>query len=170
MKKDRTALRLTSAAMAAALVFLFTFLIKVPTGVGYIHFGDALVFLYAAASGDYLALIVAALGEGLADIAGGFAIYFPATVLIKALMALPVVLTARKGHAPRSRVTILAVCASLLIELPGYFLADWILARDYAFVDLVTNAVQVIGSILIYVVLALLLEKSNYQKLLRHTK
>lgn len=170
MRSGTKARRLTNASMATTLIFLFTFLIRIPTGAGYIHPGDALALLCAAATGDYLALLAAALGEGLADLAGGFAIYFPATVLLKALMAFPVVLAARKGHALRSRATILAVCASPLIELPGYFLADWILARNYAFPDFAANAVQAIGSILIYVVLAVLLEKSNYQKLLSHTK
>ena len=65
-------LRLTTAAVATALVFLFTFLIRVPTALGYIHLGDALVLLYAAVSGDPLALLVGALGEGLADVAGGY--------------------------------------------------------------------------------------------------
>ena len=46
--------RLTTAAVATALVFLFTFLIKVPTVIGYIHLGDAFVLLYAALTGDKL--------------------------------------------------------------------------------------------------------------------
>ena len=54
--------RLTTAAVATALVFLFTFLIKVPTVIGYIHLGDAFVLLYAALTGDPLALLVGALG------------------------------------------------------------------------------------------------------------
>ena len=83
-------LRLTTAAVATALVFLFTFLIRVPTVLGYIHLGDAFVLLYAAVSGDPLALLVGALGEGLADVAGGYFQYAPATMLIKALIALPV--------------------------------------------------------------------------------
>ena len=159
--------RLTTAALATALVFLFTFFIRVPTGLGYIHLGDALVLLFAAATGDPLALLVGALGEGLADLAGGYFNYLPATVLIKALIALPVLLFARK--APRetplfSWKTILWTLPSVPITLAGYFAADWVLARAYAFADLATNAVQAVGSIVLFVLLAAAFDRAD----LRH--
>ena len=96
-------LRLTTSAVVTALIFLFTFLVKVPTGVGYIHLGDAFVLLYAAATGDPLALFAGALGEALADIAGGYAPYAPVTAVIKVLIALPVVLSVRREQGAGTR-------------------------------------------------------------------
>ncbi|MBQ8082876.1 MAG: ECF transporter S component [Clostridia bacterium] len=166
--------RLTTAAVATALVFLFTFLIKVPTVIGYIHLGDAFVLLYAALTGDPLALLVGALGEGLADVAGGYFQYAPATMLIKALIALPVVLSARNGPSEdkdRSKVltakTFLWSLPSVPITLGGYFLIDYLLSGAYAYAALWTNAVQAGGSLLVFVVLALGFEKSRIGERLR---
>ncbi|MBQ2567662.1 MAG: ECF transporter S component [Clostridia bacterium] len=166
--------RLTTAAVATALVFLFTFLIKVPTVIGYIHLGDAFVLLYAALTGDPLALLVGALGEGLADVAGGYFQYVPATMLIKALIALPVVLSVRKEQTDgkdRSKIltvkTFLWSLPSIPITLGGYFLIDYLLSGAYAFAALWTNAVQAGGSLLVFVVLALGFEKSRIGERIR---
>ncbi|MBQ1529859.1 MAG: ECF transporter S component [Clostridia bacterium] len=170
-------LRLTTAAVATALVFLFTFLIKVPTALGYVHLGDAFVLLYAAVSGDPLALLVGALGEGLADVAGGYFQYAPATVLIKALIALPVFLNARKersehrdaehGHRILTARTFLWSLVSIPVTLGGYFLTDYLLSGAYAFAALWTNGVQAVGSILVFAVLAIAFEKSRLEQRLR---
>lgn len=169
--------RLTTAAVATALVFLFTFLIKVPTVVGYIHLGDAFVLLYAALTGDPLALLVGALGEGLADVAGGYFQYAPATMLLKALIALPVVWNTRRERAARqtgtgrprilTRKTFLWSLLSVPITLGGYFLVDYLLSGAYAVAALWTNGVQAVGSLLVFTVLALSFEKSRFQERLR---
>lgn len=170
-------LRLTTAAVATALVFLFTFLIRVPTVLGYIHLGDAFVLLYAAVSGDPLALLVGALGEGLADVAGGYFQYAPATMLIKALIALPVFWNARRERAERrdadaphrilSVRTFLWSLLSVPVTLGGYFLVDYLLSGAYAFAALWTNGIQAVGSILVFAVLALAFEKSRLRQYLR---
>lgn len=166
--------RLTTAAVATALVFLFTFLIKVPTVIGYIHLGDAFVLLYAAMTGDPLALLVGALGEGLADVAGGYFQYAPATMLIKALIALPVVLSARKESTEgKDRSTILTLktflwsLPSVPITLGGYFLIDYLLSGAYAFPALWTNGVQAAGSVLLFAVLGAAFDRSSLSKRLR---
>ena len=157
-------LRLTTAAVVAALVFLFTYLIKVPTVLGYIHLGDALVLLYAA-TGDPLALVAGALGEGLADLAGGYYQYIPATVLIKALIALPVVLYRRRASVPDrtllTKGTALSALPSVPITLGGYFLIDYILGGAYAFTALWTNAVQAVGSLIVFAALAAAFDRSG---------
>lgn len=155
-------LRLTTAAVVAALVFLFTFLIKVPTVLGYIHLGDALVLLYAA-TGDPLALVAGALGEGLADLAGGYYQYIPATVLIKALIALPLVLGNRKKPEEKllTKRNALLSLPSVPVTLGGYFLIDYLLGGAYAFTALGTNAVQAVGSLIVFAVLAAAFDRSG---------
>lgn len=165
--------RLTTAALVTALIFLFTFLIKIPTALGYIHLGDAFILLYAAATADPIALLVGALGEGLADVAGGYFQYLPATVIIKALIALPVYLTAKKEREGKSEPSIfskkifLSSLPSIVITLGGYFIIDYILGGAYAFAALGTNAVQAVGSIAVFVVLALALDKSDLKHRLK---
>lgn len=155
-------IRLTTAALVAALVFLFTYLIKVPTVLGYIHLGDALVLLYAA-TGDPLALLAGALGEGLADLAGGYYQYIPATVLIKALIALPLVLGNRNRPEEKllTKRNALLSLPSVPVTLGGYFLIDYLLGGAYAFTALWTNAVQAVGSLLVFAVLAAAFDRSG---------
>lgn len=164
--------RVTTAAMMTAIIFLFTFLIKLPTAVGYIHLGDALLLLYAAATADPIALLAGALGEGLADLAGGYAPYIPATVLIKAAIALPVVFAAkreRREHPEpicRTRRIVLSTLPSVPITLGGYFAVDYFLTRAYAFAALGTNAIQAVASILLFLLLATAFDKSSFKRYL----
>ena len=91
-----TTVKIVQAALFTAIIFVFTMFVKVPVGIGYIHLGDAFLYLYACMGGGWYALLAGALGEGLADLAGGFAIYAPATIIIKPLVALPFVLLSRR--------------------------------------------------------------------------
>ena len=87
MGKLKTTKRLVMAALFVALTFLATFLIQIPLPLGYIHLGDALVFLCGFILGPIWGTVAAGLGAGLADILSGYVIYAPATFVIKALMA-----------------------------------------------------------------------------------
>ena len=81
--------KLTMAGVMAALVFVMTYIPKVPVPVtgGYVHLGDGAVFLAALLLGP-LGIPAAVIGSGLADILGGYLVYALPTMLIKALMAL----------------------------------------------------------------------------------
>ena len=81
---------LITASLFAALVTVFTAYIghiPMPGTGGYVHFGDALIFLAACLLPAPYAVAAAALGAGLADI-----LVFPAyaipTIIIKAGIAL----------------------------------------------------------------------------------
>ena len=179
-------LRLTTAAVATALVFLFTFLIRVPIAVLRLKLCDLCALLpqdFAEPSlillqpRGPLALLVGAIGEGLADVAGGYFQYAPATVLIKALIALPVFWNARKERAEsrdvdgRHRILTARTFLWSLVSIPvtpgGYFLVDYLLSGAYAFAALWSNGVQAVGSILVFAVLALAFEKSRLEQRLR---
>lgn len=152
-------LKLTVTALFTAVIFLFTMFVKLPVGPGYVHFGDSLVYLFAALSGSPWALLAGGLGEALADIAGGFAAYAPATFLIKALMALPLVLVSRRSEKLLTAATGCLSVVSGLILVAGYFGADYILFRSAAVADIPGNAVQAAGSTVIFIVLAVVLDR-----------
>ena len=81
--------KLTLAGVLAALVFVMTYVPKVPVPVtgGYVHLGDGAIFLAALLLGP-LGIPAAAIGSGLSDILGGYMVYALPTMLIKALVAL----------------------------------------------------------------------------------
>ena len=81
--------KLTMAGVMAALVFVMTYVPKVPVPVtgGYVHLGDGAIFLSVLLLGP-LGIPAAAIGSGLADILGGYMVYALPTMLIKGLVAL----------------------------------------------------------------------------------
>ena len=80
--------QLTMAGVLAALVFVLTYLPKVPVPVtgGYIHLGDGAIFLSVLLLGP-LGIPAAAIGSGLSDLIGGYMVYVVPTVVIKGLVA-----------------------------------------------------------------------------------
>ena len=66
---------MTITALATALIFVTTIMIQIPNGIGgYIHFGDALLLLFAMLLSPRSAFLSAALGSSLADLLRGYTI------------------------------------------------------------------------------------------------
>ena len=81
--------KLTFTGLMAALICVLTMFphIPIPAGSGYIHLGDGMILLAAMVVGP-LAIPAAAIGSALADLFSGYALYAPATAVIKGLVAL----------------------------------------------------------------------------------
>lgn len=112
-------------AMMAALTCAATMVIRIPTpGTGgYVHPGDALVILSGVLLGPWGGFLAGGLGSALADLAGGYVIYAPCTLIIKGLSALVAALLYRK--APKGIPTLavaLGGVTNLLLVAGGYFL------------------------------------------------
>ncbi len=117
--KNLSVKKLTMAGVMAALVFVMTYIPKVPVPMtgGYVHLGDGAIFLAALLLGP-LGIPAAAIGSGLSDILGGYMVYVLPTMAIKALVAL----IAWKGWKEGSwlRAVIAFVVAEAVMVL-GYF-------------------------------------------------
>lgn len=148
-------------SMFTAMIFVLTMFVKFPVASGYVHFGDALIYICAAIVGGPWAVLAGALGEGLADIAGGYVMYFPATVIVKALIALPFVLANKADDKILSLKNALLTIPSGIITVLGYFLADLIIDKSYAIVDIPGNVIQAVGSAVIFVVVAAAFDKAK---------
>ena len=155
--------RTVYTAVLSAMIFVLTTFLHVPVASGYVHFGDALLYICAILLGSPWAFLAGAVGEGLADVAGGFAAYAPATVIIKVLMVIPFVLLNKTQGAKKlfsKKAVMFSVLAGVIFVL-GYFAADMVIARAYAFVDIPGNIIQSAGSAVIFVALALALDKAK---------
>ena len=106
---DTKIVRLSLGALFASLVFIGTFILKIPTpGTGgYIHPGDALVILSGVFLGPNYGFLAAAVGSALADILGGYIFYAPITFAVKGLTALLSALAFHKLVKTRSARTAL---------------------------------------------------------------
>ena len=75
--------KLAFAALFAALCCVSTLIIIIPLPNGYFNTGDVFVLLSGWFLGPLYGAVAAAVGSALADLWSGFALYAPATFLIK---------------------------------------------------------------------------------------
>ena len=117
--KNVSVKQLTLAGVMAALVFVMTYLPKVPVPVtgGYIHLGDGAIFLSVLLLGP-LGIPAAAIGSGLSDLIGGYMVYVIPTVIIKGLVAFVAWKLCRKDSWAS---VILAFLAAETVMVLGYF-------------------------------------------------
>ena len=83
--------------MFAAMVFALTML-HVPIGAGgYIHVGDAVIYVVALLMGGPWAFLSAAIGAAGADLGSGVAGYAITSMIIKVLITGPLVMISKKS-------------------------------------------------------------------------
>ncbi|MDE7360900.1 MAG: ECF transporter S component [Oscillospiraceae bacterium] len=121
-------LKLCYAAMFAALIFVATKLIQIPTPTGgYVHFGDCFILIAAWTLGPVYGFASAGIGSALVDLMG-YAQYVPGTFFIKGMMALAAALIFRafikKSGKSRLLCLISGGLAAELIMIVGYYLYE----------------------------------------------
>jgi len=166
MKK--TILNISLTALFAALVTVLTF-IHLPIGANgnYIHFGDAMVYLAACFLPAPFAAAAGALGGALADYLSGAAQWVLPTVVIKALIALPL---SHKSGKIISKRNVSATLPGAAVTLGGYYLAEvLILGGVWAapLVMLPMNLIQAAGSIGLFIVAGAMMDRAGVKSKLR---
>ena len=111
--------------MMAALVFVATYVIKLPVSVtqGYIHLGDGFILLGAALLGG-TAVPAAAVGSMLADLLGGYTVYCVPTFVIKGAVAWVAVRAMRKSHPLWLEIVWMILAEAVMVA--GYFVVEWL--------------------------------------------
>lgn len=117
--------KMLSAALFAAIICIATVVVVFPLPNGFANLGDCFVILAGVLLGYRFGSIGAAVGAALADLILGYAMYAPATLLIKGVMALCACLLFQKlTRLPVWVRALLAAVAAECIMLGGYFLYD----------------------------------------------
>lgn len=161
MKNESTSvINLTLTGLFAAMVTLMTaYIFHIPYGTngGYIHFGDALIYLAAVLLPKPYAIAAAAIGGGLADLLTA-PMWAPATILIKVLLTLPFTSHTEKMLSSRN---IIAPFFAAIFSIAGYYLAEGIIFGSFvsAFISIWGNVVQALGSMIIFLVFAVALDR-----------
>ncbi len=79
--------QLTLTAIMTAFVFVATFVPKIPIPLGYVHLGNAAIFLAVMFGGRRVGILSGVIGSALADFLSGFPIWIVPTIFIKAAEA-----------------------------------------------------------------------------------
>lgn len=160
---------MTTAALFAALICITTayiFHIPVGTNGGYVHVGDALIYLAATILPAPYAMIAAAIGGAMADILTA-PVWAPATFIIKMLIAIP--FTNKKEKIVNLH-NIIAVLAASVISIIGYYFAEVILFGSWVAVlpSITGSIIQAIGSGALFLVFGHALDRMHFKAMLKN--
>ena len=174
MNKKTNIAKLIMAGLFAALTCIFTML---PIGIpsltqGYIHFGDCFVLLSGWCLGPIYGAFAAGIGSALTDILGGYLIYAPATLIIKALVALIAAVFVRiscKGGAKFALRISGGIVAEFVMAM-GYFIySATVMGYGWAgsAVEIPNNLVQGVVGIIAAIILAQIIDSTGVLKNLK---
>lgn len=168
MKKHISTKDITNIAIMAALVFISTFLIKIPSLNGYTHIGDSMVIISALVLGKKKGYLAAGLGASLCDLLSGYMQYIIPTFLIKAIMVLIIATIAENLINKTKFAWILGSIIGCTFQVVGYCLVETILyGFAGALASVPANIIQSIVGITLAVILTTVLEKANILKKLK---
>ena len=153
MKKENVRLLTMTALFAAAISVMTAYLlhIPIPTG-GYIHLGDALIYLAACLLPVPYAAAASAIGAGLADLLTA-PMWVPPTLVIKAVVVL---FFTNRDERLLCRRNLAAVFAAGLFSPSAYALAGCAMAGTMAALipQFLGTLVQGIGSGALFIAIA----------------
>ncbi len=134
--------KIVTSALFVSLIVVATAFIKIPLATfGYVHLGDAFIFLACFVLKPKHSVVVGALGSALADLFLGYFIYIPATLVVKALVALVFSLTVYYKTSFLRQVLAVAICSVVIGG--GYFVFEACLyGVDASIINIPFNLLQ----------------------------
>lgn len=108
--------------LMAALVFTGTYFFKIPSAFGYTHLGDCMIILTVCLFGTRRGILAGAIGAGLSDFIGGYAVWVVPTMVLKGLWALIAGLITYKLLPGRKYSWLLGAIIGGIVHVAGYTL------------------------------------------------
>ena len=162
--KHTTKIVLAAMMMCVIMVAIMFIRIPIPFTQGYVHPGDAMIFLAVLVLGWKYGAAAAAFGAMLGDVMGGFAAWAPWTFCIKGIMAiimgLIIELAIRKE---RSRGFVMVIIIIGMVAAGSFMTAGYYAAEGIMYGNWVVAALGIpwnIGQFAVGMVLALILAEA----------
>ena len=157
-------LYMTTTALFAALICVTTaWIFHIPIGVngGYVHVGDALIYLAAAILPTPYAMAAGAIGGAFADLFTA-PLWAPATFIIKMLIALPFTNKKDTIIVPRN---VIGVLIAAVISFVGYYIAEVLLFGTWAALipSIIGTLAQSGGSAVLFLVFGFALDRMRFK-------
>jgi len=157
--------KLVLCALYSALTFVATMIIQIKlTPNGYVNLGDCMVITGGIFLGPFYGAISAAIASTLADLISGYIIYVPATLTIKAVMAISAAFLYRHLNIKSGFLSIL-ICSLIaeFIMILGYFTYEIsLLGIGAALAGMPVNLLQAAFALICSIVLYKVLSKNKY--------
>lgn len=142
------------------MIFVFTAYIHIPSFNGYVHIGDGLLYLAAALLPTPYAMFAGSIGAVLADCLTGYAVWAPASFVIKLLTVL---FFSTKGNRIIGKHNLLALLPAALLCLGGYYLYESLIFSNFIspLYGLLGNLMQAIFSSALFAAAGLAFDKAR---------
>ncbi len=142
-----------------ALIFTFTAYVHIPSHTGYTHIGDGFIYLAACLLPLPYAVFAGSVGAMLADLFTGYAIWAPATVIIKAAS---VIFFSRRQKIFSAR-NLSALLPASLVCIGGYYLYEVIITGNFLapLAGVPGYVTQSVLSSAVFVILGLIFHKTK---------
>ena len=162
MKKNHLKLMCISGIFAA-VVFVVTAYLHVPTYNGYVHFGDGFIFIAACILPMPYSVIVGVVGAMLADLLTGYAMWAPGSMIIKGLLALLFTCKAKRIITGRNLIMLIPAA---VISAGGYYLYESLITGNFvsSLMGIPGSTVQAVASSIVFVVMGGIMDKYNLRK------
>ncbi len=151
------------AGVLAAVVFVCTAYFHIPVHTGYVHVGDAFIYLAACLLPLPYAAFVGVAGALLSDLLTGFALWAPASLLIKAGTAF--CFSSKKARVISGR-NLAALVPACVLCVGGYCLYEAVITGSFAApaAGVLGNVMQSLASSVLFVLLGLATDRLTNKK------
>lgn len=155
--------RLCQTAVFAAIIYVFTAYLHVPSFNGYTHIGDGFLYLAASTLPVGYAAVAGAVGAGLADVLSGYTIWAPATLVIKAVTAF---FFTSKAPTFLCKRNYLALIPSYILCAGGYYLYESVITGNFIApaAGIIGYTTQVVLSSIVYILLGKALDRAGLKR------
>lgn len=149
-------------AVFAAIIYVFTAYLHIPSHTGYTHVGDGFLYLAGSLLPAGYAAAAGAIGAALADCLTGYAIWAPASIVIKAVTALFFTAKARTVLCKRNFA---ALIPALALCVGGYYFYESVITGNFVapLAGIPGYCTQVVLSSVLYVLVGLALDKIRFK-------
>lgn len=129
MQQNTTKVKyLVLSAMFAALIFVLTAYLHIPSHTGYTHVGDAFIYMAASLLPTPYAIGASVVGAAMADALSGYAIWIVPTIIIKALT---VFCFTNKAKTILCKRNLFGLIPAFALCVGGYYLAEVIIVQNW---------------------------------------
>lgn len=163
MQQNSKTKLLTITALFAALIYLVTAYLHIPSHTGYTHVGDAFIYLAASLLPTPYAAAAGAIGAALADGLTGYAMWMLPSIIIKALT---VFCFTAKATTVFTRRNLLGLLPAFLLCAGGYYVAEGLMTGNFVapLAGIPGYVTQVTLSATLYLALAFALDRMGFKK------
>ncbi len=146
---------ITITALSAALIFLFTWVVRVPGPIsgGLVHMGNVPFFVASIVYGPYIGAIAGAIGMGMFDIFSGYIAWAPITVITCLIMGYVLGNVTKRFN---TKNLIIGFVLMVVIKVLGYYFGEVIMYKSFVapFASIPGNIVQILlSAVVVFIII-----------------